>query len=310
MASNVSHSCPAIVCETVHYFVLSGQKVTAWKAVAVVNIIIALYGTLVNGLVIMVYYFNPRLRTIQNTIFLLLAITDISVTAFTEPIYALLILNILNGQDVNCFIIDANNILTILFIQLSLVTIVILSLQSYITLAYPYRWQSLVTKSRVSFTVVISWTVISISALCGIVHEVFREYIPAGVISLAIFIVAYTWCWTYKLVARHQREIHSLQTPSTNQFTSRTKILRSTVTALVVILALVGCYLMILCFIIFENFLGPSTIGCDTYELVWSVAVALMYLNSSINPCLVFWRCNLFKQTVRTAFLKRIGKTF
>ena len=310
MASNVSHSCPVIACETAHYFVPSGQKTTAWKAVAVVNIIIALYGALVNGLVIMAYYFNPRLRTIQNTIFLLLAITDISVTALTEPIYALLILNILNGQNVNCFIIEANHIQTILFIQLSLVTIVILSLQSYITLAYPYCWQSLVTKSRVSFTIVISWFVISISALCGIVDKVFREYIPAGVISLAIFIVVYTWCWTYKLVSRHRREIHSLQTPSTSQSASRTKILRSTVTALVVILALVGCYLLILCIVIFEKFLGPSSIGCDTYELVWSVAVTLMYMNSTINPCLAFLRCNLFKQTVKTTFLQRICETF
>ena len=309
MASNLSHTCPVFVCETGDYFILRGKKATVLKAVVAVNIILALFGTVVNSLVIMAYYLNPRLRTIQNTIFLLLAITEISVTALAEPTYVVFNLNMLTGQR-SCVILDANYISSILFVQLSLVTIVILSLQSYITLAYPYRWQSLVTKSRVCFTILISWTVISISALCGIVHEVFREYIPAGVISLAIFIVVYTWCWTYKLVARHRREIHSLQTPSTNQFTSRTKILRSTVTALVVILALVGCYLMILCFIIFENFLGPSSIGCDTYELVWSVAITLMYLNSSINPCLVFWRCNLFKQTVRTAFLERIGKTF
>ena len=309
MASNVSHACPVFVCEIGDYFILRGQKATVLKAVVAVNIILALFGTVVNSLVIMAYYLNPRLRTIQNTIFLLLAITDISVTALAEPTYVAFNLNMLTGQR-SCVLLDANYISSILFAQLSLVTIVILSLQSHITLAYPYRWQSLVTKSRVCFTILISWTVISISAICGIVHEVFRGHIPAGVISLAIFIVVYTWCWTYKLVSRHRREIHSLQTPSTSQSASRTKILRSTITALVVILALVGCYLMILCFIIFEEFLGPSNIGCDTYELVWSVAITLMYMNSSINPCLVFWRCNLFKQTVKTTFLQKIGKTF
>jgi hypothetical protein len=46
-------------------------------ALAMVNIVMPLFGTLVNGLVVMAYYRNPRLRTIQNTIFLLLAITDI-----------------------------------------------------------------------------------------------------------------------------------------------------------------------------------------------------------------------------------------
>ena len=59
-------------------------------AIPIIDIVIALFGTLADGLVIIAY--NSRLRTIQNTIFLLLAITDLSVTAFLEPIYVALIL--------------------------------------------------------------------------------------------------------------------------------------------------------------------------------------------------------------------------
>jgi hypothetical protein len=48
-------------------------------ALAMVSFVMSLFGKLANGLVIMAYYrnpTNPRLRTMQNTIFLLLSITE------------------------------------------------------------------------------------------------------------------------------------------------------------------------------------------------------------------------------------------
>jgi hypothetical protein len=45
-------------------------------ALAMVSFVMSLFGKLANGLVIMAYYRNPRLRTMQNTIFLLLSITE------------------------------------------------------------------------------------------------------------------------------------------------------------------------------------------------------------------------------------------
>ena len=47
--------------------------------VVVVNIVTSVLGTLANGIVMTAYYRNRRLKTIQNTIFLLLAATDISI---------------------------------------------------------------------------------------------------------------------------------------------------------------------------------------------------------------------------------------
>jgi hypothetical protein len=57
-----------------------------------------MFGTLANGLVIMACCRNPRLRTIQYTIFLLLAITDIGVTAFVQPIFVIATLSGLLGK--------------------------------------------------------------------------------------------------------------------------------------------------------------------------------------------------------------------
>ena len=68
-------------------FIPIGVEDTASQvALAIINIFISLFGTLANGLVIMAYHRNRHLRSIQNTIFCLLAITDFSVTAFVVPV--------------------------------------------------------------------------------------------------------------------------------------------------------------------------------------------------------------------------------
>ncbi len=269
-------------------------------AVAILNIVIALFGTLANSLVIVAYYRNPRLRTIHNTIFFLLSITDINVTAFVEPIYATVILSDLLGKR-NCLLWDIGTILSELFLGLSLITIVIFSLQSYITLAYPYHWQLMITKYRFNLTIVLSWLLILLVTLGVYLQVSVLTYGFPCIISFTIITVIFTWCWTYKLVARHRRAIEATQTPSISQNISRKKILRSTATALAIILCLLGCYFLALCFFFFwKMFMDPwKKLGRDTYEMLWSVAVTFMYLNSLLNPCLVFWRSTPFRETAK-----------
>ena len=307
MTSNLTRLHPSSVmfCDIFHAYIPTGMKAIALQtAVAIVNIIIALFGTLANSLVIMAYYRNPRLRTIQNTIFFVLTITDISVTAFIEPTYVAVILSGLLGKP-SCLLCDMNAVLSSLFLNLSLATIVILSLQSYITLAYPYHWQSIITKFRFNMAMVFSWLLSSTMTFSSFAQKYLIfiiMYVPPCMVFLEIIIVVFTWCWTYKLVARHRKAIETTQTPSSSQNISRKKILRSTITAFVVILSLFACYFLSLCFFFFQTYINPSKLGVDTYMSLWSVALTLMYLNSLLNPCLVFWRNTPFRETVKSVF--------
>jgi hypothetical protein len=98
------HPSSVMLCDLFYAYIPTGTKTIALQtAVAIINIIIALFGTLANSLVIMAYYRNPRLRTIQNTIFFVLAITDISVTAFVEPTFVAVILSGFSGN-LSCFL--------------------------------------------------------------------------------------------------------------------------------------------------------------------------------------------------------------
>ena len=301
MAGSKASDVALCSIHSLYQFPTGIKSMSLQAALAIANIVASLFGILANGLVIMAYYRNPRLRTIQNTIFLLLAITDIGATAFAQPIFVVAILSGLLGN-YSCILWGLQTILSFLFLELSLVTIVILSLQSYITLAYPYRWQSIITKSRLNSVFIFSWLFILLLTLAIFQFYNFVLYGGIGILFLAIITVVFTWCWTYKLVARHQKAIQTTQTPASSHNVAQKKILRSTVTAFAIISSLLACYFLILCFYIFPYFLNASRLGVDTHGILWALAMTLTYLNSLLNPCLVFWRSTCFREAVQNIF--------
>ncbi len=281
----------------------TGIKATAVQAgLAMTNIVISLFGTLANALVIMAYYRDHRLRTIQNRIFFLLAVTDICVTAFIQPIFVVATLGSLLGKH-NCILWALDSGLLLPFMELSLVTVIILSLQSFITLAYPYHWQSVITKSRLNMVILFSWFLILLKALALL--QLYYKFVLYGflcIVCITLLTVVTTWCWTYRLVARHRKQIQAAHTPSCRQNVAQTKILRSTITAFAIISGFLTCYFLNLCLFFFPNFLNASRLGHDTFGILLSATVTLMYLNSLLNPCLVFWRSTCFRQAVENIF--------
>ena len=283
-------------------FPSSKEEIVAAIITVIINIVTAILGTLANGLVIIAYCRNPRLRTIQNTIFFLLAITDVSVTAFVQPTYAIAFLTgLLEKHD--CLLWDITTVLSWLFLGLSLVTVVILNLQNYITLAYPYRFQSLINKSCLAITVVFSWVFIAAAAPASVMlrHISLAGYICVSIISLTIISVILTWIWTYKLVSRHRRVIQTIQTLATHEVSKKRKILRSTVTALMVTISLFGCYCLGLFFTSY-SLISSWKMDRNMYLILVALSWTLMYLNSLLNPCLLFWRRSNFRVTVRNIF--------
>jgi hypothetical protein len=285
------------------HFASDQQEIVAEIVIAVINIVTSLLGTVANSLVIMAYYRNHRLRTVQNTIFLSLAITDIGVTVFVQPTYVVAIFSGLLGKR-DCLVWDITTLSSTLFLGVSLVTVAILSFQSYVTLAYPYRIQSIVTKHRLRIAVVFSWLLIMTVVLKSIIfgHAYFDTYICASIIFLTIISVICTWGWTYKLVARHRRIIQATQTPTTQNFVTRKTVLRSTVTAVFVTFSLFGCYSLGL-LLSFHKLTSAWSINRNLYLILYIVSWTLMYLNSLLNPCLLFWRSSKFRETAKNILI-------
>ncbi|XP_028398563.1 uncharacterized protein LOC114522131 [Dendronephthya gigantea] len=200
------------------------------------------------------------------------------------------------SENVTCVLSALVGVLSMLFLELSLMTIVILSSHTFITLAYPYRLQNVITKSRLTKVILLSWLLILLKNLSIFLDFKFSAGASFWIICSTIVIVVFTWCWTYKLVSRHRKAIETTQASSNTQNLPRKKILRSTITAFAIVASLIVCYSLAASFTIFRSYLNHSKLDYDTYKILWSVASTLMYSNSLVNPCLVFWRNSGFRE--------------
>ena len=302
MSSNSHPSYSVVYCFTFHFhFSTEIKAISLQCAVAIINIAIAFFGTVANGLVILVYHHNPRLRTIQDKVFFLLAVTDIIVNAFIEPAYVVATLMDFLGNS-SCLLWSIIHVSSSFFLELSQALLFLLTLQSYITLAYPYHWRSIMTTFRFNTTIVITLILALALNVAFCFYDFTYKYIQPCFLLFEILVVIIIWCWIYKLVRRHQKAIKTTRTPSLKNEVSQAKVLRSTITLFVVILSLIVCHFLILTTLLFAPFLNRSSIGHDNFNILWSMAVTLMYLNSLINPCLVFWRSSSFRKTVKKYF--------
>ena len=215
---------------------------------------------------------------------MVLAVIDISVTAGVQPICAATLLRILLGTW-DCLFANIFLVISAVFLRLSLIIIVILTLHSYTTLAYPYSCQSIFTKRRLSVAVQFSslLIIISVSLPYLFTHTQFIFYLMCVLhISPTLVIVLSTWIWIYKLVARHRRAIETTQTPAGQEIANRKKILKSTITAFLVTFSLFGCYsleLVISLYKLIENW----RVDHSVHYILHTLSLTLMCSNSSLN---------------------------
>ena len=268
---------------------------TVYTVVAILSVALAFFGTIANVLVVTAYWRNRRLQTLQNFLLVVLAITDLPVTACLQPMLAI-------GVSVknSCVFWDIYYTISVLFLNLSLVTTVILTLQTLITLAFPYR-KDMITKARLKLAILFSWTLVVIFIVAAVITRN-GSFASLGLISIGattIFIVISSWLWICCLVRRHQNAIQSIHTPTT--IVEGRKSLRPTLTVFIIISSFLFCYTLGLSFIIFAK---SRSVEDDSRipASLWSISTLLMHMNSFINPCLVFWRCSIFRETVVAMF--------
>ena len=155
----------------------------------------------------------------------------------------------------------------------------------------------MITKFRLKITFVSCWLFIFTLALVMVVlnETKIAVYGSLAIIFSTISIVVFTWVWTCRLVARHRRAIRTTQNPSTPENITKKKIMKSTVTAIVIISSLLACYSFFVSFLFYHVVTEQS--GKHNLYIAWMVAATLMYSNSLINPCLVLWRNSDFRET-------------
>ena len=110
----------------------------------------------------------------------------------------------------------------------------------------------------------------------------------------------------YRVVKKHQNQIHCQLRVSNTQATELLRERKSVFNALIVYVVFLACYFPYLCLMILITASGPTT----AIIMAEMVAVLLVFLNSMLNPFIYCWRYQEIKESVKNVLKKLIILNF
>ena len=230
-----------------------------------------------------------------KTLLLNLALSDVGVGLFVQPLYTSLLINWLQQNDPSCYTYVAFMNIGFLFSTASFLGVVVVSVDRFFTVHLHLRYQELVTHKRVVAVVISIWlfsVIISLLTLWNL-HDTQTLILSiVGVISL--FLTTAVYIRIYLVARRHKNQIQAVQVQQTGEMANFSGLINSAVGIFYVYVLFLVCYLP------FFIFLGTIRINRSTtamkHLLVFSLT--LMYLNSSLNPVIYCWKMRHIRHAI------------
>ena len=131
--------------------------------VTIVNLLVSPLTIFLNTLVIIAVRTTPQLRNKYNTLLACLAVTDILACALGQPFFIAELIYRLTGSPTSefCIIPHAARHLSRAFVLISLQHLALISIERYISIKFPFRYENIVTKRRLIVCVVLVWSQVS-----------------------------------------------------------------------------------------------------------------------------------------------------
>lgn len=277
---------------------------TSLETFAVVNCVfnapLMLISITGNALVLVAIIRTPKIRSTSVIMLCSLAVSDLLVGSVAQPLF------IAGELTTSRYIESMSEIMASVLCGVSLCTMTAISVERFIALRYPMKYQSaFTTKWRVIYvSIIIIWA-------SNILFSVFYFWqwttyfsVMAVGICLCIFISTFSYIKIYRVVRRHQAQIQTQQQAArqnspddrNNVNMRAVRMKRSAVNTFIFYVAMILCYFPI----IISLYL--SSISYKNWTKVWHLADTVVFFNSSINPILYCWRLG----ELRTAVYKTV----
>ena len=256
-----------------------------------------------NALVLAAIFRSPSLRSVPSTIFLCsLAITDFLVGLVFQPVYIATELHHSTGGP----LAKVEDFISLFLCGVSLTTITAISVDRLLALHYHMTYPNLMTTKRALYASASLWFV-PILLLCLKVWKSEVTLLIAGVyITVCLVISSASYIKIFSIVRHHQIHIHAQQQAvnsfnisvnipdSNNMIISKKHALKT----FIYFICMVCCYLPYLSYSLLR------TTSVIRYDVNWTFAETVVFLNSSVNPFLYCW-CN---REIRTSAVKVVRK--
>ena len=268
-----------------------------------VNIIQMIVSILANSLVIAAVWRTPSLRYPSIVFLCGLALSDVAVGLVVQPLYILVELLKIHGYPTgdDCNLETAFITLAFVVCGVSFGNVTLISLDRYLAIQYPLRYDTIVTIPRVYFLTISCWVASTFFTSLFLWNLTAFLYVVAIVITVFLGTSTFIHIKIYRIVRRHTNEIQAQEQALhiTNEF-NMARFKKTAINTFLVYYFLLICYLPISVAWSLLILTGSN----NSPPLLWRLANTTVYLNSALNPFLYCWRLQAIRGPVMFLFKK------
>ena len=259
----------------------------------ILNAPLMLLSIIVNALVLVAILRTPSIRS-PSVIFLCnLAVSDLLVGLVVQPVYVAAEIAITVRA-----LLQAAKLMGFAGFGVSLTTMTAITVDRFLALHYHLQYPNLMTTSRAIYTIITIWCIITLFSFSILWSLSVYYFFATFCITICLLVCLVCFIKIYRIVRRHQLQIHVQQQAVDNLTdTNNNHIRQSTRSAKSIFIYFL---VMILCYtpLFFVHIIWAINISNSI--ILWTFPIAAAFMNSSINPFLYCWRI----PELRTAVFK------
>ncbi|CAH3024235.1 unnamed protein product, partial [Porites evermanni] len=182
--------------------------------ISVINLIVSPCTMVLNALVMIAVKTSPRLKSNYHILLASLAGTDLMTGAMAQPPVVVEQIYRLSGNSAHfykvCLLNNISRITGVYFITASILHLMLLSVERYVTITYPYKYLEIMTKRRLISSAVFAWSFAALTVVLS-VKDIFPFSFRALLIVISISILIFCHIAVYRETRAQMRKIKSQQ---------------------------------------------------------------------------------------------------
>ena len=262
----------------------TGDTYAVLISVTIVNLLVSPLTIFLNILVILAVKTTPQLRDKYNVLPASLAGTDIMIGALGEPVFIAELIYRLTGSPASefCIIPLAARRFIRTSLMSSLLHLTLISIERYISIKFPFKYQDIVTKRRLIASVILAWLLVAFPVILSsfYTNDVLRSILLMLTLFPSILSLIFGRTATYYEARNQMRKIKTRQISSAAAatFLKERKAFRTTTYSIGVVLS---CYIPNGLFrVVFVHLISLP----ETFLATESFMLTLLFCNSALNP--------------------------
>ena len=262
----------------------------------VLNAPLMLISILSNALVLAAIIRTPSIRSTHMIMLCSLAVSDLLVGLIAQPFY------MAEQITEDRLAYHVSLMMGYSLCGVSLLTITAITVDRFLALHYHMRYATLVTESRVKYTLINIWLINFLGTGIAFWSEGLHSFIIGVLILICLLISTFSYIRIYRIVHRHQLQIHAqrqaVQSFDVENNLHIARMKRSAMNTFVLHIALIICYLPLYALLTLHG------LSLKDWPIEGGFANTAVFMNSSMNPFLYCWRL----RELRTAVVKAARK--